>query len=878
MEKMISKKYKAFISYKHDVKSRRLAQALESELTSFAKPIFSKRIKIFRDEHYITPTLDLPNTIESALINSEFLIYIASKEAAESQWVQKELNYWIHDLKRLQNLIIILVDGKIINDQNLFQLDWDLTDALPDNLREAIDSIPFYLDLRGIQTKDYNINYNQFRTVVKTITAFFRNLDPNEIEGEEIRVAKRNALIKKTVIYLLSGLLFATILLTVFYFDQKTDALLSKNRVNILLSEQYMLNEKWPEALTILSQTMVNSPYYNNNETARLIFANRAQSYLPIEKILPSYPAPCVVKWRNYYYFIDQHQSIWQLNEDDIDFWYFDKTQSRLLTLSDYLAENIIRFYRSDEKELIPLTSTYSLVNYSISNLYQTGYHNFILAKIGASIHERTIYGYNQGFALINTDNDESAAFIEGKLCDNYISTDKKKIRITCTFDSPPSDFAYNLSFSYDFQNLNEFNPANPIMIPLKQIPQIEWIQLKETTPISLEKPLHLNFPKQLVDVDYKNWFYSDAQTNNIKWKSMPLEGDDSMYGFYNRWFTYPDLNRFVITKDSGGTCGRHYKFSPADASNKKGELLNLGCIDGYGPWLISNNAKYLFISYEPSKRDMAFSIWDFEKEMGYYAPEYNAGEIEAGFATFSDQNEVFVLTQRGRIYGYKMLQVSPQKTEYIEIIEDSMSWYPRLELILDGINVIEDANFENAEYPGHLNALYCSNDRLVIVGSKKIIIYNKNNGEKKWETTRDEDGYNLQDISISADGEIMAVMRDTKITLYAMKNGIKLTQELFTDQIAKQPSKISLVKKEIIQSEYAKAIYKNVFWEDTKKLFWLPDGSLGCQIKEKVFIRKLPDLDETQLNNFHLYSGKKFDNRLMSIKKLPTAVPIRPN
>jgi hypothetical protein len=122
--------YKAFISYKHNV-SDTFTRRLEQALKSYAKPTFALPIRIFRDEKHLTPGVDLPQLIIHALDASEFLILLASREAARSPWVAVEIDHWCGQLKRTANLIVILVDGEIATDDISKGVDWAKTDALP---------------------------------------------------------------------------------------------------------------------------------------------------------------------------------------------------------------------------------------------------------------------------------------------------------------------------------------------------------------------------------------------------------------------------------------------------------------------------------------------------------------------------------------------------------------------------------------------------------------------------------------------------------------------------------------------------------------------------------------------------------------------------
>jgi len=219
-------KYKAFISYKHEVSSTH-AQKIESALKSYAKPLYQPPIKIFRDEVHLVPGNDLPASIREAMNESEYMLLLASKEAAESQWVQDEIDTWCGDLKRTENLIIVLTKDniEINNEGQLEKIDWDRTNALPVNLRKYITQMPLYSDLRWAKNEDdFNLNNTDFKNVINRITARFRGIDPNDMLGEEVLQHKRNLRIRNTAISILTILLLISVIGGVYSFWQRNIA------------------------------------------------------------------------------------------------------------------------------------------------------------------------------------------------------------------------------------------------------------------------------------------------------------------------------------------------------------------------------------------------------------------------------------------------------------------------------------------------------------------------------------------------------------------------------------------------------------------------------------------------------------------------------
>ena len=207
-------KYKAFISYKHST-GRPHAESLEKALKNYAKPLLASPIKIFRDEKHLVPGDGLSQLIKDGLEQSEYLLFLAEKQAAASNWCQDELEYWCHTLKRTDKLIIVHIGDRIDIDQKNDTIDWDHTSALPQLLKTYVKTIPFYVDLSWVKKdQDSDLENIQYRTIINSLTAKFRGVTPEEINDEEIRVYRRNKRLRNGAIVILLTLLLISAMTT----------------------------------------------------------------------------------------------------------------------------------------------------------------------------------------------------------------------------------------------------------------------------------------------------------------------------------------------------------------------------------------------------------------------------------------------------------------------------------------------------------------------------------------------------------------------------------------------------------------------------------------------------------------------------------------
>jgi WD40 repeat protein len=185
------KEYLAFISYKHG-RSGAFAERLEYALKLYAKPVFQRPPRIFRDEKHLVPGASLPALIRNALRSSEHLILLASPAAAASTWVADEIDTWCGELDGKDHLTIVLTEGTIAFHEATKKIDWTKTDALPPNLAKHLEQVPFYVDLHAVTTREsLDLANTSFRTEINRISAKLRGIDPNELLGVEVREHRR---------------------------------------------------------------------------------------------------------------------------------------------------------------------------------------------------------------------------------------------------------------------------------------------------------------------------------------------------------------------------------------------------------------------------------------------------------------------------------------------------------------------------------------------------------------------------------------------------------------------------------------------------------------------------------------------------------------
>ena len=313
------RQYNAFISYSHAADGK-LAPTLQSALEKLAKPWYKMRnLDIFRDESTLSVTPHLWTNIKKALDQSEYLIYLASPEAEKSEWVIKEIEYWLEH-KSIDTLLIVLTEGEIVWDSKNNTFAYPEKNSLPEVLDKAFIQPPFYVDLRASKSKeDITLNNPIFKKEVLKLAAQLHGKAPKDMASDEVRSHNRMLLIRNGAISILMFLLGFSIIKTmeaqnnaeeaqkqtVFAQEQARIARDSSNaaqiqreiaecetqnanreRENAIKQEQVAINEKNRAQANYLN--FIASRIVENDPTVALRLYEEALKLMPNDSILKS--------------------------------------------------------------------------------------------------------------------------------------------------------------------------------------------------------------------------------------------------------------------------------------------------------------------------------------------------------------------------------------------------------------------------------------------------------------------------------------------------------------------------------------------------------------------------------------------------------------
>lgn len=274
-------RYDAFISYSHKADSE-LANLLQVRLERWARPWFASRTaKLFRDQVSLTATPHLWTTIAKSLDSSKYLILLASTDSVASEWVPKEIAYWLtegkcddpEELKREQvvqdradRMMIVLTEGEIVWSYANADFDWGATSALHPVLRK-LSWQPLWTDLRwarGVTAKQIEADERFTEPVLKLLSPI-RGKTPQELLDANDKEQKRAvSLFRRLSIGLAVGFIVASISGYVAY-QQTLEALglLHESEIQRLSAEAGATRTQYPIRSVLLAAEAVKRNRFN---------------------------------------------------------------------------------------------------------------------------------------------------------------------------------------------------------------------------------------------------------------------------------------------------------------------------------------------------------------------------------------------------------------------------------------------------------------------------------------------------------------------------------------------------------------------------------------------------------------------------------------
>ena len=119
--------YDAFLSYSH--RDGAVAAGIQKGLHRISRRVGRlNALRVFRDSTDLAANPDLWGKVTDAMDRSRYLIVVASPRAAASEWVDREVGYWL-ERRGPEHLLIVLGEGHLDWDEATRRFDPDRSDA-----------------------------------------------------------------------------------------------------------------------------------------------------------------------------------------------------------------------------------------------------------------------------------------------------------------------------------------------------------------------------------------------------------------------------------------------------------------------------------------------------------------------------------------------------------------------------------------------------------------------------------------------------------------------------------------------------------------------------------------------------------------------------
>ena len=236
-------RYAGFISYSHRGDAL-FAEALQREVERFARPWNRLRaIRLFRDETNLTASAALWGSIEEALSSSRWLVILASPTASGSEWVGKEIQWWVSDPERARRVLLVLTDGELAWDSARGDFDLVASTALHPALSGVFAEVPLWVDARwSREAETLDVKDPRMQRTVVDVASTLRGLQKDMLVGEAVREQKRTKRLARAAVTSLAGLTVVAVVAGIFAWVQRDAAVaalhVSESRQLAALAQQ----------------------------------------------------------------------------------------------------------------------------------------------------------------------------------------------------------------------------------------------------------------------------------------------------------------------------------------------------------------------------------------------------------------------------------------------------------------------------------------------------------------------------------------------------------------------------------------------------------------------------------------------------------------
>lgn len=288
-----NRRYKAFISYRHQPFDRKVAVTLQKHLETFHPPKQlekKEKWRVFRDETELPTSADLSQDIREALENSEYLIVICSSMLVQSKWCREEISYFksLHN-NSTQNILALLIEG---NPGEVFpeELCWSeeiRKNAEGEEIREKIEVEPLAANITADSERK---SLKKLKTEYLRIAAPLLDCRYDDLyQREQKRKIHRSLAVMGGVTVVVGGIGIYSSIMAVRLNEQKR-LLQEENYNRMAVQSDYMWEDgKVTEAIETAVDALPDaednmSVFSAEKATAEKLGLFQRENFLPVQK------------------------------------------------------------------------------------------------------------------------------------------------------------------------------------------------------------------------------------------------------------------------------------------------------------------------------------------------------------------------------------------------------------------------------------------------------------------------------------------------------------------------------------------------------------------------------------------------------------------
>lgn len=274
-------RYDAFLSYSHAADSAK-ADHLRRGLQNFARSSWRqlRALRIFLDNASLSANPGLWPEIERHLADSGAFILLACPRSADSDWVQKEINWWRAG-PGARRMLIVVTGGELTWDHEAGDFDWERTTCLPRTMAGMFSDEPRWVDLRWMSEQDPgSLRDSRFQQCVADLAAPLHERPKEDLIGADVTRQRRTKRLVRGALAVITALAVVAGLGWVNAVQQRDEAqrqaLLATSRqlaatalnlkdgnlrlASLLAIEAYRMQQS-PEAIATLNRLSTDSPH-----------------------------------------------------------------------------------------------------------------------------------------------------------------------------------------------------------------------------------------------------------------------------------------------------------------------------------------------------------------------------------------------------------------------------------------------------------------------------------------------------------------------------------------------------------------------------------------------------------------------------------------